>query len=82
MGDDREAQIRRRAYEIWEQEGRPHGAELSHWIKAFEEIESGAAKAGKPAGKQRGRAKAAQSSGASQPAARELQTAFGHGQYR
>ena len=71
MSDDREAQIRRRAYEIWEQEGRPHGEELSHWIKAFEEIESGTEKAAKPASKYRGQAKSAHASGASQTAARE-----------
>jgi hypothetical protein len=57
--------IRQRAYEIWEQEGRPHGEELRHWLAAFEELGAGgglkrgkaaaaasstpAAKAGKPA---------------------------------
>lgn len=65
MGDNREAQIRRRAYEIWEQEGRPHGKDLSHWIKAFEEIERTTEKAEKQASKSGGRARA---SGATRPA--------------
>jgi len=32
--------IRRRAYEIWEREGRPHGREAEHWRLASEEIAS------------------------------------------
>jgi hypothetical protein len=32
--------IRRRAYEIWEREGRPHGREAEHWRLACEEIAS------------------------------------------
>jgi hypothetical protein len=28
-----------RAYEIWEQEGRPHGRDVEHWMKAAEELE-------------------------------------------
>jgi hypothetical protein len=69
MGDNREAQIRRRAYEIWEQEGRPHGKDLSHWIKALEEIERTTEKAEKQASKSGGRAKSARASGATRPAA-------------
>ena len=30
--------IRRRAYEIWEGEGRPAGAELRHWDQAAREM--------------------------------------------
>lgn len=33
-----EDRIRRRAYEIWEQEGRPHGREVDHWLQAAREI--------------------------------------------
>jgi hypothetical protein len=33
-----EAAIRQRAYLIWEEEGRPHGREWDHWLKASEEI--------------------------------------------
>ncbi|WP_105384299.1 DUF2934 domain-containing protein [Neorhizobium alkalisoli] len=40
-----EDQIRQRAYEIWEQEGRPHGEDLRHWIRAFEELETPRGKA-------------------------------------
>ena len=32
--------IRRRAYEIWEREGRPEGREAEHWRKAAEELAS------------------------------------------
>jgi hypothetical protein len=42
--------IRQRAYEIWEQEGRPHGEELRHWLAAFEELGAGSGrKTGKAA---------------------------------
>ena len=33
-----EDQIRQRAYQIWEREGRPHGDDLKHWMQAFQEI--------------------------------------------
>lgn len=33
-----EDRIRQRAYEIWEQEGRPHGEDMKHWLQAFQEI--------------------------------------------
>lgn len=41
-----EDRIRQRAYEIWEQEGRPHGEDMKHWLQAFEEIAAGAATSG------------------------------------
>lgn len=31
-------QIRRRAYEIWEQQGRPHGRAEAHWDQATLDI--------------------------------------------
>lgn len=31
--------IAERAYGIWEQEGRPHGRDLDHWLSAIAEIE-------------------------------------------
>ena len=34
----KEEKIRRRAYEIWQQEGCPHGDDLKHWLQAFEEL--------------------------------------------
>jgi hypothetical protein len=36
--DDLENRIRRRAYQIWEREGRPEGREEDHWKLASEEI--------------------------------------------
>ncbi|MBB3138687.1 hypothetical protein FHS26_006466 [Rhizobium pisi] len=38
MATDKHEQIRRRAYEIWEAEGRPEGAELRHWLQACDEL--------------------------------------------
>ena len=35
---DREEQVRQRAHEIWEREGRPEGREQQHWYQALEEI--------------------------------------------
>ena len=35
--DDRERRVRDRAYEIWEQEGRPSGRERDHWEQAERE---------------------------------------------
>jgi hypothetical protein len=33
--------IRQRAYEIWEDEGRPHGREREHWAAAERELAGG-----------------------------------------
>ncbi|SCB61066.1 Protein of unknown function [Rhizobium aethiopicum] len=38
MAIDKHEQIRRRAYEIWEAEGRPEGADLRHWMQACDEL--------------------------------------------
>ena len=38
--DSREERIKRRAYEIWEREGRPTGREQEHWDQAVQEIEA------------------------------------------
>lgn len=38
MTPDREQQIRARAYEIWESEGRPDGKEAEHWERAAREV--------------------------------------------
>jgi hypothetical protein len=43
MANDREQEIRKRAYELWEQEGKPHGNDLRHWLKALEQFGKGAA---------------------------------------
>jgi hypothetical protein len=31
--------VRRRAYEIWEERGRPHGLHAQHWAMAEQELE-------------------------------------------
>jgi len=39
MAIHKEALIAQRAYEIWEQSGRPHGLDRDHWYQASAEIE-------------------------------------------
>jgi hypothetical protein len=34
--------ISRRAYELWEKEGRPEGSDLRHWLQAEQELRSNA----------------------------------------
>jgi hypothetical protein len=38
MPGEREEAIRLRAYALWEQEGRPDGNNLEHWLRAEAEI--------------------------------------------
>ena len=38
MDQEIECRIRERAYEIWEEEGRPHGREAQHWQQAAGEM--------------------------------------------
>lgn len=38
MAVQSDAHIAKRAYEIWEKEGRPHGRDREHWLKASEEL--------------------------------------------
>lgn len=33
-------QIRQRAYDIWQREGRPVGREVDHWLNAAAELEA------------------------------------------
>ena len=40
MPNERERAIRERAFAIWEQEGRPEGKSLAHWLQAEAEIET------------------------------------------
>jgi hypothetical protein len=35
---DLESAIRSRAYEIWQAEGQVHGRDVTHWLRAEEEI--------------------------------------------
>jgi hypothetical protein len=39
MNDNREEQVRIRAYDIWEKAGRPYGLDRDHWLQAVSEIE-------------------------------------------
>ena len=43
MANGREQEIRKRAHELWEQEGKPDGDDLRHWLKALEQFGNGAA---------------------------------------
>ncbi|WP_158914517.1 DUF2934 domain-containing protein [Caulobacter sp. S45] len=38
MADVEHERIRNRAYEIWEQEGRPEGRDVDHWDKATRDL--------------------------------------------
>ena len=38
MDSDLTPQILRRAYELWEHEGRPHGRDKAHWFLAEAEL--------------------------------------------
>ena len=33
-----EGDIQRRAYELWEADGRPHGSDMAHWLEAERQI--------------------------------------------
>ncbi len=51
MSDDPTAQdqrIRERAYQLWEQEGRQHGAPDDHWHRARREVEQENERSGSP----------------------------------
>ncbi|QWW72108.1 DUF2934 domain-containing protein [Rhizobium sp. WYJ-E13] len=48
-----EDRLRQRAYEIWEQEGRPHGEDMKHWLQAFQEIAASTEANGQPVKKPR-----------------------------
>ncbi len=40
MTDDRQQRIRQRAYELWEEEGYPHGQHERHWDQATRDVEA------------------------------------------
>lgn len=50
-------QVRRRAYEMWEEDGRPEGQDQQYWFKALSEIAAAAAATIKPPSKRATRAK-------------------------
>jgi len=39
MDDKRDAEIRHRAHQIWENEGKPEGKEADHWDRAAREVQ-------------------------------------------
>ncbi|WP_108003282.1 DUF2934 domain-containing protein [Mycoplana dimorpha] len=39
-GTDRDEEIRRRAYGLWESQGRPEGSQERHWQQAEHELEA------------------------------------------
>ena len=39
--------LRRRAFEIWEAEGRPQGRDVEHWLRAEAELKAAGAKTAK-----------------------------------
>jgi len=55
--DDRQERIRQRAHAIWEQAGRPEGADMQHWDQATAETDGEAAKPKKKAAPKKAAAK-------------------------
>ena len=54
-----EDQVKRRAYEMWEADGRPEGMDQQYWFKAVSELAAAAAAQIKPARKRTTRVKKA-----------------------
>lgn len=54
-----EDQIKRRAYELWDADGRPEGQDQTYWFKAVADLASELAKTIKPSRKRAPRAKKA-----------------------
>lgn len=68
MGGISDDNIRERAYHIWEREGRPHGRDFEHWVRAQVELVA-------EAGNGRGRPAAAPAAAAKAPASKPAATA-------
>src|SRR5947207_5704201 len=49
MGMSRQDRIRERAYQLWEEAGRPSGRDLEHWARAEAELLAAAPRAPAPA---------------------------------
>lgn len=64
---DREARVRERAHQLWEQEGRPDGRHHDHWEQASREIDAEGVAVAEPAAPARKKALRARKS--AQPAA-------------
>ena len=43
MADDRAKRIAERAYQLWEQEGRPEGRDREHWMEAERSLDGSGA---------------------------------------
>jgi hypothetical protein len=56
MSPEQEQAIRARAYAIWEEEGRPDGKDVEHWLRAESEITSARDNVAAQAGAARDRA--------------------------
>jgi Protein of unknown function (DUF2934) len=67
---ENEDRIRQRAYEIWEQEGRPQGEDMRHWLQAFQEIAADADS--RPARKPRAKKDTSSAKAAKPKAARKV----------
>ncbi|MFC5354941.1 DUF2934 domain-containing protein [Azospirillum himalayense] len=59
-----EHRIRHRAYEIWEQEGRPEGRRAEHWERACRELQEEDERAKEQGSEPRDRAQASADTGA------------------
>jgi hypothetical protein len=40
MHSDRDDELRKRAYEIWESEGRADGSDMDHWLRAEQDLDA------------------------------------------
>lgn len=49
MGNPTQGEVAKRAYQIWEKEGRPHGRDREHWKQAERELAATSGSAGVPA---------------------------------
>nr|WP_314259698.1 DUF2934 domain-containing protein [uncultured Devosia sp.] len=54
-----EDQVKRRAYQLWEEDGRPDGQDQQYWFRAATELATNAAATIKPARKRAPRVKKA-----------------------
>ena len=48
MDRNRDDEIRKRALQIWEDEGRPDGKDVEHWARAERQLDSGGQRGGTP----------------------------------
>ncbi|OIQ88106.1 hypothetical protein GALL_299980 [mine drainage metagenome] len=67
MSMDQAESIRRRAFQIWEDQGRPEGRDMDHWLQAEAELSPAPVSTGVPAASP-ARRKAAAKPAAAKPA--------------